>query len=335
MTAGRRMLAAWGAAAAVAGVAAQAPFATQVVGFQTNGNAGGGIFNPPNALGAPQGALDVHSLGIGGELTLGLQTAITDGPGADFLVGENPFRLAGAADLVFAEVMFVEVSSNGVDFARFPASYYGPATQPGPFGAVVVGSYSGLAGQTPVLLPSNPGADPQDVVEAGGDAFDLRDLAQHPLVLQQLVDLTNITQVRLVDVVSGQSLDHRSRPIFDPGSGSADVDAITVVHQRGSVSQNGPSVELEIHMDGTARLRLEDPDGWSDLDPGSFRAALYGIPVPAAALFGSLQLVQADANGFTLVQPVPLPSNLLFTVAFALKDQAGHRSGQSRARPAN
>jgi len=317
---------------AAASLPSQSVFATQVIGHNTNGNAGGGIFNPQNALGAPQGTLHVHSLGIGGDLTLGFALPITDGAGAELIVGENAFRLTPFGGEVFAEVMFVEVSSNGIDFARFPASYFGPPTQPGPFGTAVVGAYAGMAGQTPVLA-TQPGADAQDVVEAGGDAFDLADLLPNPLVQLGLVDLTNISRVRLIDVVSGQSLDHRGVPIFDPGAGSADVDSVTVIHQQGAIAANGPTVELTVDLNGTARLRIEDPDGWQDLDPGSLRAALFGIPIDASLLLGSLQLVAADAFGFTLVQPVPLPQNVMFTVSFSLKDQAGHRSGQSRTRP--
>jgi hypothetical protein len=228
--------------------------------------------------------------------------------------------------------MFVEVSSNGVDFARFPARYHGLPVQPGPFGTVPVGSYTNLAGQTPVLA-TTPGSDPQDVVEAGGDAFDLADLAALPLVVLGRVDLGNITQVRLVDVVSGQSLDGQGAPIFDPGGGSADVDCVTAIHQLGAVSPHGPRVAITVATDGTLVLRIEDPDGWQDLDVTSLRAAVFGIPVDAGGLLASLQLQQVDALGFTLVQPVPLPVHRLFTFSFSLQDHAGHRSGAARTRP--
>ena len=313
-------------------LAAQSFFATQALGSNTNANAGGGIFNPGNALGAPQGALHVHSLGIGGDLTLGFAGPITDGPGADLIVGENPFRVTPGGWSTFAEMMFVEVSSDGVHFARFPSRYFGAPAQPGPFGVVTVGTYAGLAGQTPVLA-TLPGVDARDVVDAGGDAFDLADLAGDPLVLLGLVNVQAIAQVRLVDVVSGQSLDSRGTPIFDPGSGSADVDAVTVIHQQGLTAANGPRVSLTVQIDGTAALRIEDPDGWQDLDPASLRAALFGMPVDAFGLLAAFQLQQADGLGFTLVQPVPLPGSLLFTVAFSLKDFAGNRSGQTRSRP--
>lgn len=307
-------------------------FATQVIASNTNGNAGGGIFLPQNALGAPLGSTDVHSLGIGGDLVLGFAAPIVDGPGADFIVAENPFRLASSPLLAFAEMMFVEVSSDGANFARFPARYFGQPVQPGAFGAAPIGAYAGLAGQTPVLA-TGPGADPQDVVEAGGDAFDLGDLVHDPLVLLGTVDLDAISHVRLVDVISGQSLDSLGVPIYDPGGGSADVDAVTVIHQQGAVLPNGPTVSISIQTDGTASLRIEDPDGWQDLDLGSLRAALFGIPIDAGGLLTSLTLQQADAQGFTLVQSSPLPQSLLFTLSFSVKDLAGNRSGQTRTRP--
>ena len=155
---------------------AQSLFATQVIGSNTNGNAGGGIFAPGNALGAPNGATGVHSLGLGGDLTLGFALPIVDGPGADLIVGENPFRLTTGGWDTFAEMMFVEVSSDGVHFARFPSRYFGEPVQPGPFGTVQVGTYSNLAGQTPVLALT-PNVDSQDVVDAGGDAFTWADMS--------------------------------------------------------------------------------------------------------------------------------------------------------------
>lgn len=326
-------------AAALCGAVVSAPlsaqsfFATQVLGSNTNGGAGGGVFQPSNALGVPQGSSAVHSLGIAGDLTLGFAVPITNGPGADFVVGENPFRLSSAWWESFAEVLFVEVSSDGVNFARFPNHFYGDPVQPGPFGTVPVGVYSGLAGQTPVLS-TDPSVDPRDVATAGGDAFDLEDLATHPMVVSGLVDLTAITAVRLVDVVSGQSLDSDGNAIFDPGSGSADVDHVTVIHQQGQVAAGCPNIELTVQSDGVVWLRIEDPDGFADLDPSSFRAALFGIPVDAAGLLGAFFVHSSDATGFTLVQPFPLPPSL-FTLSFSVKDQQGNRSGQTRTRPAN
>ncbi|MBL9077695.1 MAG: hypothetical protein JNL08_09335 [Planctomycetes bacterium] len=322
-----------GASAVSSPLSAQSVFATTVVASNTNGNAGGGVFAPGNALGAPDGPLGVHSLGTGGSLTLGFALPIANGPGADFLVGENPFLVAGTFFASFAEVAFVEVSSDGVHFVRFPARYFGPAASPGAFGIAGIGSYANLAGQHPVLATA-PGSDVQDVVEAGGDAFDLADLAADLAVVGGAVDLGAIVQVRLVDVRDGVSLDAVGVPIHDPSAGSADIDAVTAIHRQGEVAANGPSVALAIATDGTIVVRLEDPDGWQDIDPASLRAALFGVPLAFGDVVGTFFQVQAvDANGFTLVQPFPLPSELQFSLSFALKDLAGHRSGAQRVRP--
>lgn len=313
---------------------AQSPFAALVVSSNTNGNAGGGIFDPTNALGAPLGSTNVHSLGIAGQLTLEFVPPIVDRPGADLIVAENPFRLAGNETNTFAEVAFVEVSSNGVDFVRFPARYFGAPAWPGAFGTVPVGAYGNLAGQTP-MLATTPGADPLDLVEAGGDAFELGDLLGEPLVVAGLVDLQAVRYVRLVDVPSGVTVDSVGTTIFDAGSGSADIDAVTAVHQQGPIVGSPPNVALTILTDGTIALRIEDQDGASDLDPASLRIALFGLPFadPLDFLTGAFAVVGIDATGYTLVQPFPLPDTQRFTFTVSVKDLAGNRTGQSRTRP--
>ena len=323
--------------AAAAGAQA-APFATHVVRYDTRGNAGGGIFDPSLLLGAPrggganQGSVHVHSLGIGGDAVLGFGVVLSDGPGADFLVAENPFFLSFARS--FAELAFVEVSSDGLAFARFPAAWYGPDAEPGPFGTVLVGTCAGVAGATPVHAhPANPAADPQDVVEAGGEAFDLADLADHPLVRGGAVVLRAIRFVRLVDLQSGVDRDTRGRLLRDAGSGSADIDAVTVIHHQGNLAPNGPRVTLRIPADGNFELGMADPDGLGDLDPASLRASFCGMPVNPIDLLAILSVTQVSPTSVTWRLGGALPPALQFQLAFSLKDRAGHRSGAMRARP--
>lgn len=318
-------------------ISSQAHNATLVVAWDTNGNAGGGTFNPSNALGAAtglgagNGSAHVHSLGVGGFLTLGFGVTIIDGPGADFLVAENPFLTAPGQ--VYAELMYVEVSSNGRDFARFPSRFFtGVGTS---FAINTVGYVSGLAGQTPVFANPTNSNDPQDVVEAGGDAFDLSDLRSHPLVISGAVQLAAIAQVRLVDVVSGQSVDTRGRTILDPSSGSADVDAVTVIHHSANVGGRGPEVLLDIPADGNFSLTISDPDGIGDLDPGSLRMSLYGQPIDAAPILSIMTLRHLAATSFTLELGGPLPPGWLLQLGVSIKDRAGARSGQLRQRPIN
>lgn len=317
------------AAACAATLSAQNPFASRVVAFDDKGRAGGGIFAPNNVLGAPMGTLHVHSLGIGGWLTVGFDVVITDGPGADLLVAENPFFSGGLGD-TFAEMAFVEVSSNGVDFARLPNRYGGPANSPGPFGVAQIGWYGGLIGAVPV----NVGApDPQDVVTAGGDAIDLADLRQHALVLAGRVVLSAITQVRLVDVIDGVDRDTAGRVLHDPGAGSADIDALTVVQHQGNQSPRGPRIDLEVPADGNYSLTLSDPDGLVDLDVASWKFALYGVPLSPVVLLQLSQITNVTATSVTFRLGFALPVGMPWVMASSIKDRAGNRCGAMRTRP--
>ena len=67
------------------------------------------------ALGAPDDP-SIVSLGDGGVATLTFDKPIRNGEGFDFAVFENSF------DGAFLELAFVEVSSDGENFVRFPAT---------------------------------------------------------------------------------------------------------------------------------------------------------------------------------------------------------------------
>ena len=72
---------------------------------------------PTHTLGAATGdPADTFSLGDGGSISLGFSGGIWDGPGDDLVVYENGFF---SVEGLFAEFAFVEVSSDGVHFARF------------------------------------------------------------------------------------------------------------------------------------------------------------------------------------------------------------------------
>lgn len=116
------------------------------------------------------------SLGDGGTATLTFFEGIKNGDGPDFAVFEN-----GVTD-GFLELGFVEVSSDGERFVRFPAiSEIQTETQVGPFGVVDCRYIHNFAGK----------------YRAGfGTPFDLEDLID-----STGIDLENITHVRIVDVV--------------------------------------------------------------------------------------------------------------------------------------
>jgi hypothetical protein len=316
--------------AALAPAQSAADFATRVVSF-TRGT-GGGIFIPANALGAPRGggpgrgSTHVLSLGRGGRLVLGFSVTLCDGPGADFIVCENPF-LAGGTLGAFAELAFVEVSTDGVHFARMPNRYLGPAGGPGSYGTLPLGSTAGLAGAMPVHAPAGPGV--LDPCRLGGDAFDLADLAGHALVRAGRVDPGRIHFLRIVDIQSGRERDTQGRLIHDPGDG-CDIDAVAVVHHRGKLSAAAPAVALTASP-GRFDLVLSDPQGLGDLDPATLRATLDGFPADPTAMLAAFTPLQVTPNRFVLVL-AGLPPGLPFTLGFSLRDRAGHLSAARRTR---
>ncbi len=75
------------------------------------------------ALGQPGGTMDVVSLGDGGTATVTFDSPIYNGPGPDFAIFENGLHpdTDSTMTLYFLELGFVEVSSDGEHFFRFPA----------------------------------------------------------------------------------------------------------------------------------------------------------------------------------------------------------------------
>lgn len=173
--------------------------------------------SPAKALGPSTGdASDVVSIGNGGTITLTFEPPIADGEGFDFAVFEN-----GLADFNFLELAFVEVSSDGVDFARFPSAYLGTM----PLGAFdLIDSPSIIEGLASKYWVGE------------GTPFDLRTLRFDRNVQNGVVDLESITHVRVVDIVGdGTETDSFGNPIYDPtpavGSGGLDLEAIGVLNQ--------------------------------------------------------------------------------------------------------
>jgi hypothetical protein len=187
-------------------------FVTKVVSFTPGPCAGFGegampgvVMGPPLGGGPATGSLDVVSLGVGGEIVLSFEpNAIVDGPGADFIVFENPFFIAGNHAHLFAEPGEVSVSDDGVTWSTFPCT----ATQATP-------PYGQCAGWHPVYSNPTNGISPVDPTVAGGDAFDLADLG-----------LTHARYVRIRDH-SGETCPDAGP---QPTSNGFDLDAISIVN---------------------------------------------------------------------------------------------------------
>ena len=145
--------------------------------------------SPPASVGAPSSVIGadgsgagVVSLGDGGSITVGFDRPIVNGAGADFAVFENGF-LTGGAGLAYLELAFVDVSSDGVNFFRFPSvSLTQTTTQVGGFGSLDASNLHDLAGK---------------YIAGYGTGFDLGELVG----VSPLLDIDHVVDVRITDVV--------------------------------------------------------------------------------------------------------------------------------------
>ncbi len=152
------------------------------------------------------GDLDADQIAAGdspGFLTVTFPTGIGNGAGHDFAVFENGFVFPSSPYL-FAELAYVEVSSNGTDFARFPSISTNTDWQ-GSFGR----SFAGYDSTNVYNLAGK---------HAGGygTPFDLDDLLSDDLVTGGAVDLDSIQYLKLVDIPGdGSFLDSLGNGILD------------------------------------------------------------------------------------------------------------------------
>jgi hypothetical protein len=184
------------------------PFADRVVMFQKGDGGGKGekllpdvVLGPPKGGGKLMAGTDVLSLGHGGWIILEfVDNEIVDEEGDDLLVFENPFLAAPGNDptLGFFELGKVEVSEDGQEWKQF---------------AYDTGTRKGCAGWHPVLshpdkaeiLPTNP-------EQAGGDAFDLKEVGLKVARFVRITDLNNSSGAE--------------------GTVGFDLDAVAAVHSR-------------------------------------------------------------------------------------------------------
>jgi hypothetical protein len=329
----------------LASASAAQQYATQV--FNIVQGPGSGLFNPASALGGPDfassGFFSALSLGAQGEATFGFADAIRDGEGADFIVFENAFELLAAPAFTdptgnsFAEVCFVEVSTNGIDFVRFPTSYSGPNAAHPVFGGSAIGAFDGFAGSGPVYADVGAGGiSPLNAALAGGDAMDLADLAGEALVLSGLVDLQNINFVRLIDVLEGTQVDSLGRTIWDDRGNdvldSADIDAICILNAASEASALQPTLSIEVDAANFLVVTLGDPQGLGAIDPASFVTSVNYKSFPVADFLSvfTVSAVSPQELTFTSIAPVTiLPMEFVFGVYF--ENLSGKRVSLTRA----
>ena len=184
-------------------------WATAWRNYQAGANVASTWRTPEKALGISNGdEFDIVCLGDRGQITLLVDGVITNGSGPDFAVFEN------AVSDGFLELAFVEVSSNGTNFFRFPNRSLTSSPVAG-FGTLDPTNVDGLAGK---------------YRKGFGTPFDLADLPNNPLL-----DKSAIRFVRIIDIVGdGNDLDSTGAAIYDPhpttGSAGFDLDALAVLN---------------------------------------------------------------------------------------------------------
>lgn len=165
----------------------------------------------------------IVSLGDSGTAVLTFPAPLYNGPGADFAVFENGFPNPDNPEEAFLEFAFVEVSSDGVNYTRFPASSLTDTPQV-PVAGVFMNARKvhNLAGK---------------YISNYGTPFDLDELKNVPGL-----DVNNITHVRLVDVIGSMgvhaSIDKDGNPINDPypsaiPSCGFDLDGVAALYMAG------------------------------------------------------------------------------------------------------
>ncbi len=220
---------------------AWATAATVVRGPQNITNPNGPLANIGSAelaTGAADGS-GIVSLGDGGNAILTFAQPIANGAGFDFAVFENSFSDT------FLELAFVEVSSDGVNFFRFPAhSETQTTTQVDGFGNIDCRYINNLAGKYRANF---------------GTPFDLSDIPDNPLLNKD-----RITHVKVIDVVGTIDPQYATRDSFgnivnDPyptpfGSGGFDLDAVGVINQATLVAKDFTSEFFSVYPNPTSGI---------------------------------------------------------------------------------
>ncbi len=212
-----------------------------------------------NAIGpaTPNNSMDAVSLGDGGSALVTFERPIRNGEGPDFAVFENDINGG------FLELAFVEVSSDGVHFVRFPAtSLTQTETQTGTFALTDPTFINNLAGKFQIGY---------------GTPFDLEELAG-----SENLNIDSIVYVRIIDVVGNIDPQYATYDAFghivnDPwptdfNSSGFDLTGVGVIHQRPvgiedrdvtriTVYPNPCSDRIYVNLDEIQKVELYNMNG--------------------------------------------------------------------------
>ena len=201
---------------------------------------------------------DVVSLGDGGSAVVTFERPIRNGEGPDFAVFENSFNDS------FLELAFVEVSSDGEHFVRFPATSLTPTDEQvsGAVGGVDPTFINNLAGKFRIGY---------------GTPFDLEELVGNPDI-----DIDSIVYVRIVDAIGTidpqyATYDAYGHIVNDPwptpyNTSGFDLTGVGVIHQkplgvenhdvtRITVYPNPCSDRIYVNLDEIQKVELYNMNG--------------------------------------------------------------------------
>jgi hypothetical protein len=203
-----------------------------------------GALGPSDDTGYTVNTTTIVTLGDGGSITLSFARPILDTDGFDLVIFENGVSTTPGRG--FFELAFVEVSTDGIMFLRFPARSTTPTpTSPYLFLELDPTNLDGMAGKYPATY---------------GTPFDFAWLG-----------LTSISHVRIVDILGdGGTLDADGKQIFDPhptsGSGGFDLDAVAAhVTQRYDTWRKARFAWQDNFTTTSDSLTDADGDGCSNL----------------------------------------------------------------------
>ena len=213
-----------------------------------------------NAIGPAtmDNTMDAVSLGDGGSALVTFERPIRNGEGPDFAVFENSFNDS------FLELAFVEVSSDGEHFVRFPATSLTPTDEQvsGAVGGVDPTMLNNLAGKFRIGY---------------GTPFDLEELAG-----SENLDIDSIVYVRIIDAIGTidpqyATYDAYGHIVNDPWptnfhSSGYDLTGVGVIHQRPvgiedrdvtriTVYPNPCSDRIYVNLDEIQKVELYNMNG--------------------------------------------------------------------------
>jgi hypothetical protein len=221
----------------------------------------------------------VVSLGDAGQAIVQFLHPIINGEGADFAVFENGFiDQTLAPGTAFLELAFVEVSSDGIHYTRFPSTCLNDtAIQLGPFEGMFAQKINNFAGK---------------YLGNYGTPFDLDELKD-----SAGLDVNHITHIKIIDVVGSiqnayASYDANGNKVNDPwptdfASSGFDLDAVGVIHH--DLTQ---SVQT---FAGTQKLSLYP-------NPASKNQTITILNIPPTAEVTVFDLRGSEMKTFSLTQ---------------------------------